>query len=99
MAMPPAPTAPAVQFATDIAAPGFSQFPMQYDTGLPSAGHSPEHEVRFDPHVQQQFPGQFPDSVAQPYLPNPPNPAGAAADYYGDQGQSVDLCYQTLKRT
>ncbi|KAJ5295247.1 hypothetical protein N7508_010068 [Penicillium antarcticum] len=87
--MPPPPSAPAVQFATDIAAPGFSQFPMQYDTGMPPAGHSPEHEVPYDPHVQQQFPGQFPEGVAQPYLPM--NPAGAAADYYGDQGQSVEM--------
>ncbi|KAJ6051981.1 hypothetical protein N7460_002515 [Penicillium canescens] len=87
MSMPP--SAPAVQFATDIAAPGFSQFPMQYDTGMPPTGHSPEHEVPYDPHVQQQFPGQFPEGVAQPYLPM--NPAGAAADYYGDQGQSVEM--------
>ncbi|KAJ6124786.1 hypothetical protein N7471_012103 [Penicillium samsonianum] len=82
------PSAPGAQFAAEIGAPGFSQFPMQYDTGMPSAGHSPAHEVPYDPHVQQQFPGQFPEQVAAPY--RPPNPAGAAADYYGDQGQSVE---------
>ncbi|KAJ5509059.1 hypothetical protein N7527_011202 [Penicillium freii] len=82
------PSAPGAQFAAEIGAPGFSQFPMQYDAGLPSADHSPAHEVSYDPHVQQQFPGQFPEQVAAPY--RPPNPAGAAADYYGDQGQSVE---------
>ncbi|CDM26974.1 hypothetical protein CBS147339_3410 [Penicillium roqueforti] len=81
-------SAPGAQFAAEIGAPGFSQFPMQYDTGMPSAGHSPAHEVPYDPHVQQQFPGQFPEQVSAPY--RPPNPAGAAADYYGDQGQSVE---------
>ncbi|GKZ22784.1 hypothetical protein AbraCBS73388_008960 [Aspergillus brasiliensis] len=49
---------------------------------------SPPHATTFyDPHVTQQFPGQFPTYVAEPYIP--PNPAGEAADYYGDQGQSV----------
>ncbi|CAI7640519.1 unnamed protein product [Penicillium glandicola] len=82
------PSAPGAQFAAEVGAPGFSQFPMQYDNGMPSAGHSPAHEIPYDPHVQQQFPGQFPEQVAAPY--RPPNPAGAAADYYGDQGQSVE---------
>ncbi|OQE19745.1 hypothetical protein PENFLA_c018G08917 [Penicillium flavigenum] len=82
------PSAPGAQFAAEIGAPGFSQFPMQYDAGMPPAGHSPAHEVPYDPHVQQQFPGQFPEQVAAPYPPT--NPAGAAADYYGDQGQSVE---------
>ena len=92
--MPPVSTsmpssAPGAQFAADIAAPGFSQFPMQYDNSMapafsPGHGSSPSP---YDPHVQQQFPGQFPTETAKPYLPH--NPAGAAADYYGDQGQSV----------
>ncbi|CRL25186.1 Transcription regulator LuxR, C-terminal [Penicillium camemberti] len=82
------PSAPGAQFAAEIGAPGFSQFPMQYDAAIPSTDHSPAHEVPYDPHVQQQFPGQFPEQVAAPY--RPPNPAGAAADYYGDQGQSVE---------
>ncbi|CAG8919830.1 unnamed protein product [Penicillium nalgiovense] len=82
------PSAPGAQFAAEIDAPGFSQFPMQYDAGMPSGGHSPAHEAPYDPHVQQQFPGQFPEQAAAPYPP--PNPAGAAADYYGDQGQSVE---------
>lgn len=79
-------SAPGAQFPTD-ATPGLSQFPTQHDNAMWPAGHSPEHE-NYDPHVQQQFPGQFPETVAQPYLP--PNPAGAAADYYGDQGESVE---------
>lgn len=78
------------QFAADINAPGFSQFPgMQYDSMVPGAT-MPDHSgspAAFDPHVHQQFPGQFPDTVAEPY--RPPNPAGEAAEYYGDQGQSV----------
>lgn len=81
-------SAPGAQFAAEIGAPGFSQFPMQYDNAMPPAGQSPAHEAPYDPHVPQQFPGQFPDQVAAPY--RPPNPAGAAADYYGDQGESVE---------
>ena len=80
------------QFAADISAPGFSQFPMQYDTMIPggppgSAPPPPTTSAAYDPHVHQQFPGQFPMSVAEPY--RPPHPAGEAAEYYGDQGQSV----------
>ncbi|KAJ5730308.1 uncharacterized protein N7483_004816 [Penicillium malachiteum] len=85
------PSAPVAQFATDMGAPGFSQFPGQYDHPAVSGSGSPHHNpspAPYDPHVQQQFPGQFPTEVAAPYFP-PNNPAGAAADYYGDQGQSV----------
>ncbi|GFF85124.1 hypothetical protein IFM53868_04381 [Aspergillus udagawae] len=61
------------------------------DTYLPPVSTSmpiqPNSPMVYDPHVQQQFPGQFPTYVAEPY--RPPNPAGEAADYYGDQGQSV----------
>ncbi|KAJ5287044.1 hypothetical protein N7478_002730 [Penicillium angulare] len=62
----------------------------QFGADVPSSG-SPHHGASpetHDPHIQHQFPGQFPTDVAQPYYP-PNNPAGAAADYYGDQGQSV----------
>ncbi|EYE97358.1 uncharacterized protein EURHEDRAFT_375938, partial [Aspergillus ruber CBS 135680] len=95
------------QFAADIASPGFSQFPMQYDNNynyespnynnpvsippplMPShPDSSPISPATFDPHVPQQFLGQFPDNTAEPYHPYN-NPAGEAADYYGDQGQSV----------
>ncbi|KAJ5143169.1 uncharacterized protein N7515_001956 [Penicillium bovifimosum] len=100
-------SAPGAQFAAEIGAPGFSQFPMQYDNTMPFAAASPAHAVPYDPHVPQQFPGQFPEQTAAPY--RPPNPAGAAADYYGDQGQSVEhqpgvrpnppVCFPILKRT
>ncbi|KAJ5552749.1 hypothetical protein N7494_002127 [Penicillium frequentans] len=89
-------SAPAAQFPIDMGAPEFSQFPGQFphepSSGSPHHGASPPHVVSppapFDPHVQQQFPGQFPVTSAGAYYP-PNNPAGAAADYYGDQGQSV----------
>ena len=84
------PSAPAAQFATDTGGPAFAQFPGQYGP-VAHSSQSPPHESHhdpYDPHVQQQFPGQFPTNVAEPYFP-PNNPAGAAADYYGDQGQSV----------
>lgn len=48
---------------------------------------SPGPSAPYDPHLQQQFPGQMSDFTTPPYLPE--NPAGAAADYYGDQGESV----------
>lgn len=47
---------------------------------------SPGPSAPYDPHLQQQFPGQMSDFTTPPYLPE--NPA-AAADYYGDQGESV----------
>ena len=98
-ALPPAATT-ANQFAADIASPGFSQFPMQHDNNpnynnapgplppsmMPSP-HDPNSPATYDPHVPQQFPGQFPAFSAEPYRPS--NPAGEAADYYGDQGQSI----------
>ena len=34
--------------------------------------------------VENQFPGEFPSTFAEPY-----RPPGLAADYYGDQGESV----------
>ena len=98
-ALPP-PATTANQFAADIASPGFSQFPMQHDNNpnynnapgplppsmMPSP-HDPVSPATYDPHVPQQFPGQFPAYSAEPYRPS--NPAGEAADYYGDQGQSI----------
>ncbi|KAE8407697.1 hypothetical protein BDV37DRAFT_269148 [Aspergillus pseudonomiae] len=64
------------------------QFPPPFHNTHPVASvpSSPNVPGVYDPHVQQQFPGQFPAFVGEPYQPNP---AGAAADYYGDQGQSV----------
>ncbi|KAH8425598.1 uncharacterized protein LDX57_003347 [Aspergillus melleus] len=80
---------PPVSGAPDMTSPHLPQFPPQFhnaspDSPLVSSPHAPGN---YDPHVQQQFPGQFPAYVPEPY--SPPNPAGEAADYYGDQGQSV----------
>ncbi|KUL90065.1 hypothetical protein ZTR_02840 [Talaromyces verruculosus] len=76
----------AAHFAAEIANPGFNQFPMQYDSSNIPGTSAPYHSP-LDPHITQQFPGQLPDTTTQPYIP--PNPAGFAADYYNDQGQSV----------
>ncbi|KAJ9335481.1 hypothetical protein DTO027B5_2623 [Paecilomyces variotii] len=73
------------RFAAAISSPGFSQFPGQYDTTM--SGAVPVSSTNYDPHVPQQFPGQFPQYVSEPY--RPPHPAGEAAEYYGDQGESV----------
>ncbi|KAL4889782.1 hypothetical protein BDV59DRAFT_185824 [Aspergillus ambiguus] len=77
-------TAPSGRFPADIMATPDHQFPGMTTTTGPGLEASP---TVYDPHVQQQFPGQFPAYVAEPY--RPPNPAGEAAEYYGDQGQSV----------
>jgi serine/arginine repetitive matrix protein 2 len=61
-------------FSAQVAGGGFSQFPGQ--EGAPATGYATG-----DSHVAHQFPGQ--DTA--PYRPV----AGAAAEYYGDQGQSV----------
>ncbi|KAI9725118.1 MAG: hypothetical protein M1828_003460 [Chrysothrix sp. TS-e1954] len=39
--------------------------------------------------VPNQFPGQTPQDFSLPYRPAPSDSLGAAADYYGDQGESV----------
>lgn len=62
-----------------------ASIPPSFMPGHPDA--SPNSPATYDPHVPQQFPGQFPTYTAEPY--RPANPAGEAADYYGDQGQSV----------
>ncbi|THC89532.1 hypothetical protein EYZ11_011021 [Aspergillus tanneri] len=63
------------------------QFPPEFHNTLPGTSAPESPNTAYDPHVQQQFPGQFPAFVAEPY--RPPNPAGEASEYYGDQGQSV----------
>ena len=46
---------------------------------------------RMDAHIANQFPGQDPSLYTVPYKPalSPAGGFGLAADYYGDQGQSV----------
>ncbi|KAJ5485367.1 hypothetical protein N7539_005355 [Penicillium diatomitis] len=86
-------SAPGAQFPVDTAAQHFPSYaspahhPVTTSADHPLDGNAVSPS--YDPHVQQQFPGQFPSGTAQPYYP-PSNPAGAAADYYGDQGQSVN---------
>lgn len=68
------------------------QFPGQFPqhVGQPAPGASSPvvpPSPSPNPGVQQQFPGQLPPYVGQP--PRPHNPAGEAADYYGDHGESV----------
>ena len=67
-------------------------FPGQYDRAVPGLNNvTPEHPA-MSSHVQDQFPGQFPTQSSAPY--RPPLAAseggpGLAAEYYGDDGQSV----------
>lgn len=82
-------------FSDQVAAVGFSQFPGQYNVGIPGAiQHANGHQGHYpmSSHVQDQFPGQFPDQSAAPY--RPPAAAGEggpglAAEYYEDAGESV----------
>ena len=80
-------------FNAQVGSSGFTQFPGQYDGGMPgfASGPPPLHES-MSAHVQDQFPGQFPLESTAPY--RPPLAAseggpGLAADYYGDAGESV----------
>ncbi|KAE8145202.1 hypothetical protein BDV25DRAFT_144874 [Aspergillus avenaceus] len=73
----------------DMPGPDHPQFPPPIHSAHPvtSMPSSPNVTGTYDPNAHQQFPGQFPAFIAEPY--RPPNPAGEAAEYYGDQGQSV----------
>ena len=80
-------------FAAQVENPGFSQFPGQYDAGIPEPSSKPSYPLaHMSAHVPDQFPGQFPSQSTAPY--RPPLAAseggpGLASEYYGDQGQSV----------
>lgn len=68
---------------------GFSQYPDQ-DTPLTMSGALPAGTL--SSHVPDQFPGQNPNGYAEPFVPHAPvhtQSFGEAADYYGDQGESV----------
>ena len=79
-------------FPDQVTSSGFSQFPGQYDEAISGPnGATPGHPA-MSSHVQDQFPGQFPTLSSTPY--RPPLAAseggpGLAAEYYGDDGQSV----------
>ena len=80
-------------FSAQIGGSGFTQFPGQYDGGLPSFSPRPVHHPEgMSTHVQDQFPGQFPAESTAPYRPpiatNEGGP-GLATEYYGDTGESV----------
>jgi len=79
-------------FNTQIGEPGFMQFPGQNGAGFvggPSSASAP-----MSAHVPDQFPGQFPSGIAEPYRPPmavSEGGPGLAADYYGDTGESVAM--------
>ena len=82
------------QFSAQIGASGFNPFPGQNDPGAgrpPNLEHGPPGPAT-SAHVQDQFPGQDPGAYTAPYRPplgtNEGGP-GLAAEYYGDQGESV----------
>ena len=80
-------------FGAQVGSSGFTQFPGQYDGGLPGFAPLPSPvPVHMSAHIPDQFPGQFPSQAAAPY--RPPLAAseggpGLAAEYYGDAGESV----------
>lgn len=79
-------------FSAQVGAPGFSQFPGQY-AGTNIGGPPSLQRPGASPLVSSQFPGQDPSQFSGPAF-RPVRTAsgtvyGLAADYYGDQGQSV----------
>ena len=80
-------------FSAQVGSSGFTQFPGQYDGGMPGFPSAPsQSHQNMSAHVQDQFPGQFPKESTAPY--RPPAAAseggpGLAAEYYGDAGESV----------
>ena len=85
-------------FSDQIGGEGFSPFPGQVGAPMMSgalpAGSTPHSQYPVSPimssHVHDQFPGQDPVQYASSAMPGN-NPFGAAADFYNDQGQSVDM--------
>ncbi|KAF1979913.1 hypothetical protein BU23DRAFT_108508 [Bimuria novae-zelandiae CBS 107.79] len=68
---------------------GFSQYPDHNGPPVMSGGLP---AGTLSSHVQDQFPGQNPQQYATPFVPHAPvhtDSFGEAAEYYGDQGQSV----------
>lgn len=78
-------------FSGQIASENFSPFPGQVGAPMMSGAlpmGSRPHSAAMSSHVQDQFPGQDPANYTTSALPGG-NPFGAAADFYNDQGQSV----------
>ncbi|KAL9121813.1 MAG: hypothetical protein Q9187_001629, partial [Circinaria calcarea] len=80
-------------FGAQVGRSDFTQFPGQYDGGMPGFPSAASHpQPTMSAHIQDQFPGQFPIESTAPY--RPPVAAsegglGLAAEYYGDAGESV----------
>lgn len=86
-----APTQASGSFSAQVGRAGFVQFPGQYD-GPPGFMGGPVSATRISDHVPDQFPGQFPINSTAPYRPplgKSEGGPGLAAEYYGDDGQSV----------
>lgn len=86
-----APTQASGSFSAQVGSSGFVQFPGQYD-GPPGFMGGPVSTTRISDHVPDQFPGQFPINSTAPYRPplgKSEGGPGLAAEYYGDDGQSV----------
>ncbi|KAJ4992292.1 hypothetical protein SVAN01_02311 [Stagonosporopsis vannaccii] len=81
------PRALARSFSGQIGSDGFSPFPGQ--AGAPMMSGALPAAPALSSHVQDQFPGQDPVRYSSSALPGH-NPFGAAADFYNDQGQSVN---------
>ena len=80
-------------FASQAGSGEFSQLPGQNDDSLPGSNSQiGAYHGAMSSHVQDQFPGQFPNQSTAPYRPplaaNEGGP-GLAAEYYGDAGESV----------
>lgn len=78
------------EFSDQVGASGFSQFPGQYNGGMPNAGG--DASAHLSSRLQDQFPGQFPAKSTAPYRPSDDvngGRIGLAAEYYGDAGESV----------
>ena len=80
-------------FSGQIGSEGFSQFPGQVGAPMMSGalptGHQHPASPNMSSHVQDQFPGQDPVQYSSSAMPGH-NPFGAAAEFYNDQGQSVN---------
>ncbi|MCJ1474120.1 hypothetical protein MMC13_002778 [Lambiella insularis] len=79
-------------FSAQVGGSAFTQFPGQYDGGMPGLPSGPSHVQHMSDHVPDQFPGQFPSGSSAPYRPPlsiDQGGPGLAADYYGDTGESV----------
>lgn len=79
-------------FNAQVGSAEFIQFPGQYGGPSGFMGGPAVPTTRISDHVPDQFPGQFPINSTAPYRPplaKSEGGPGLAAEYYGDNGQSV----------